>query len=218
MIKSEEALAAEGNYLMTNRIEALHDSFFAIVMTLLIFGLKIPDAYNATSLLRKTLELLPSITVYIVTFISLGIYWIGQHNQFHYIKHSDRILLWLNLFVLLSISLLPFTTAMLARYYAQQLPYLLYSGNLIVIGLFNTLQWTYATHHHRLTDHTINPALVAGVRRRILVGPFIAAIALLASYYDTTASLALYLLVLPYYMLPGKIDRHWHRPARAHKD
>ena len=218
MLKNDETLAAEGNYITTHRVEALHDGVFAIVMTLLVFGIHIPEAFNAHSLQAKMIELLPTFVTYILTFVTLGIYWVGLHNEFHYIKRSDRMLLWISLFFLMFVSILPFTTGLLGRYPNLQLPYILYGTNLIIIGIINYALWTYATRHHRLTEHTVSVGLIRWIKRRIVVAPVICVIAIGASFYNLHLSLACYLLVPPYYLLPKKADPFRHHPAIPHED
>ena len=209
--KSEEKTT-----LSTRRIEALHDGVFAIVMTLLVLELKVPEASLGADILTQFLSLLPLLLGYVVTFINLGIYWIGQQIQHHYVVAADRIYAWINVLFLMFISLLPFTSLMLDEYPDEQLSYILYGVNLIAIGCTGYFGWCYATKFHRLTEHSISDTLIASVKRRILVAPLISVLAILLSFFAMRLSLLLYILILPYYIIPGKIDRFWKREAVAH--
>jgi uncharacterized membrane protein len=83
-----------------NRIEALSDGIFAIAMTLLVLELHVPDLPpNAPNVqvAPALFKLWPKFLTYAVSFISLGVYWIGHHNMYHVIRRSDRVLLWLNI-------------------------------------------------------------------------------------------------------------------------
>jgi uncharacterized membrane protein len=202
--------------LPTTRIEALHDATFAIVMTLLILEFRVPEVEDHHELVRGLLALWPTAVAYVLTFLNLGVYWVGQHNQFHYIRATDRTLLWINLLFLMLVSGLPFSTALLGRYPQEQLPYLLYGANMIVAGLTMYLHWCYATMHHRLTDHDIEDAFVAAIKRRILFAPLIAVIAMAVSFVSLPLSLLIYLILIPYYLLPGKVDRRWKKKAIPH--
>lgn len=134
--------------LSKNRIEALSDGIFAVAMTLMILDIRVPEISGmlvSTELLPKLFELWPKFLVYAMSFVISGIYWVGQHNQFHYIRHSDRILLWINIFFLMFVVMIPFSTALLGRYWQQQTALIIYGGNLIIIGLLVYTNWWYAT-------------------------------------------------------------------------
>lgn len=203
--------------LPTNRIEALHDGVFAIVMTLLVLEFHVPEAESPQELAEGLFHLWPTTLAYVLTFLNLGVYWVGQHNQFHYIRMTDRILLWINILFLMLVSLLPFSTALLGRYPEWQAPYLLYGLNIIAAGVMMFLHWRYATKHHRLTDHDIEDAFVRGVAIRILFAPAVAVLAILMSFLSLKISLAFYVLLIPYYLLPGRIDKRWRKRAVPHQ-
>jgi len=91
------------------RIEALTDGIFATVMTVLVLGLSLPQAgLSESGLEGEIVNLSPSILAYVFSFVVLGVYWIGHHNQFHYIKRTDRVFLWVNILFLLTIGFVPF--------------------------------------------------------------------------------------------------------------
>src|SRR5712692_6409261 len=95
-----------GSVLSTNRIEAFSDGVFAVAITLLVLNLQIPQlaaSVVSRELVPKLIELWPKLLIYVLSFVIVGIYWVGHHNTFHYIKRSDRTLLWLNLLLLIGI-------------------------------------------------------------------------------------------------------------------
>jgi uncharacterized membrane protein len=71
----------------------------------------------------------------VISFIILAIYWRGHHRQFHYIKHSDGVLVWTNIMFLMAVSFLPFSTSILGEYIDQHISVFIYGGNSIVIAL-----------------------------------------------------------------------------------
>lgn len=81
--------------LDTDRVETLADGVFAIAMTILIFNINVPSLVQAAELPAKLLALGPRVLSYVVSFVVLGIYWIGHHNQFAYIRRADRLFLWI---------------------------------------------------------------------------------------------------------------------------
>jgi uncharacterized membrane protein len=104
--------------LSKTRIEALTDGIFAIAMTLMVFDIKLPVGPQTTpwSLRSELIGLWPRFLAYAISFIMLGVYWVGHHNQYHYIRRTDRGFLWINIFFLMGVSLIPFSTGLLGQY------------------------------------------------------------------------------------------------------
>ena len=80
---------------------------------------------------------------------------------------------------------------------------------MIANGFFLYLTWWYATDKRRLVDKDLDQHTVASARNRILVGPSIFALGIMASFIDTNASVIIYMLAIPYYLRPGHIDIHF---------
>lgn len=201
-----------GGGLGKTRVEALTDGVFAIAMTLLVFGITIPAVAQdspAAVFQQKLLELWPKFLTYGISFIVLGIYWVGHHNQFHYIRRTDRTLLWINIFFLMSVGLIPFSTTLMGQFPTQQSAVVLYGANLILAGGLLYTHWWYATDRHRLIDTDVHPEVVSLAKRRILMGPvaFLSAIGL--SFLSARFAIVLYALAPLLYLAPGRIDLHW---------
>src|SRR5438046_546200 len=101
-----------------NRIEFLSDGVFAIALTLLVLDIKVPISENITSekdLLHSFAGLTPRLLAYFLSFMTLGIFWTAHSTQFHFIEKSDRNFTWINLFFLLFVTIIPFTTAFLSE-------------------------------------------------------------------------------------------------------
>lgn len=203
--------------LKPNRIEALHDAVFAVVMTLLVLEIKIPEVASGDEALHIILEQWPTFVSYFVSFTILGIFWVGFHAQYNYIRFVDRPLLWINLLFLMFVSLLPFSAATLGRYGTEQFAVLIYGAHLTILGLINYWNWTYATTHHRLVDHSISAKLVKITKKRILMTPIASVIALLFSFAHPLISLIIFIILPPFYIIPGGIDRFWYKPAVPHE-
>jgi uncharacterized membrane protein len=201
-----------GGGLATGRIEALCDGVFAIVFTLLILDLHVPEVADAAAraeLPARLAELWPKALSYMVTFVVLGVYWTGHQVQYLWIKRSDRIFLWINILFLMCVAFVPFSAALLGRYWQQQIAVVIYGLNLIVVGLVVELHWWYATRDHRLVDQAIDPQVVRMATRRILTSPAIYLAAIALSRVDTRLSLALYCAGPLVNIIPGRIDRHF---------
>jgi uncharacterized membrane protein len=194
-----------------NRIEALSDGIFAIAMTLLVLELHIPDLPpNAPNVqvAPALFKLWPKFLTYAVSFISLGVYWIGHHNMYHAIRRADRVLLWLNILFFMCVSLLPFSTSFLNAFRQTQVAPLFLGANLTSIGWLLYLQWTYASAQPEMVAEFVTPEYSTLVRSRFLMIPIVATLTMLVCFWSADILLAVYAVLLPFYMIPGKFDRH----------
>ncbi len=201
------ALRTEPDFtLSTHRIEALADGVFAIVMTLLVLYLqvpKLPPATGAPDLWGALLGLWPKILCYVISFVTLGVYWVAHHLHFHSIERADRVLLWINILFLMAIGLVPFSTALLAEHYRVPVAAAAYGANMLAVGLILQLQWSYATRGRRLVSPDLDAGFVRSVSHVILLGPAVYVVAMLLGWVSTTLALVLFLLVNLIYILPG---------------
>jgi len=208
----DRAVPASDEGLAKGRIEALCDGVFAIAMTLMIFNVKVPQIPTELApakLANEVYDLWPQFLVYAISFVMLGIYWVGHHNQYHYIRCTDRWLLWINVAFLFFVTLIPFSTALLGRYPAQQIAVVVYASNLIIVGILLLIHWRYATSQPGLVDSDLNPVLVRQASRRILLAPILLTFAVVFSFVSTIISLVLCAVIPVLYVLPRRIDRHW---------
>jgi uncharacterized membrane protein len=196
-----------------NRVEALTDGVFAIAMTLMIFNIRVPSGPSA-QMPHRLLALWPSFMSYAVSFIVLGIYWVGHHNHFHFVRRTDRVSIWINLSFLLAVTLIPFSTALLGEYPDQQVAVVLYGINLICVGLLLYAHFWYTNKKGQLVEKTMDSHVVALAERRILTGPLVCLLPIALSFYRPRLAALLYGLVPVLYILPGEIDRHLARSRR----
>lgn len=193
-----------------NRIEALSDGIFAIAMTLLVLELHLPNLPpNAPNVqvAPALWQLWPKVLTYAVSFLSLGVYWIGHHNMYHVIRRADRVLLWLNILFFMCVSLLPFSTSVLNAFRQTQVAPLVFGANLTSIGWLLYLQWAYASAQPEMVAGFVTPAYRALVHARFFWIPIIATLTMLVCFWSVEILLAVYTLLLPWYMIPGTFDR-----------
>jgi uncharacterized membrane protein len=189
-----------------NRIEALSDGIFAIVMTLLILEIHVPnlppDAPNV-EVAPALIALWPKFASYIVTFVSLGFFWVGHHIMYHAIRRADRMLLWLNIFFFMFVSLLPFSTSVLNAFPQAFIAPLFFGANLAVIGWLLFFQWIYVKSQPDMLAPFVSAEYRSTVKFRMLVVPVVTTLTAIICFWSVSISLAIYLLLLPLYMLPG---------------
>jgi uncharacterized membrane protein len=198
-----------------NRIEFLTDGIFAVVMTLLVLDISVPQISShyaignvaaGTELVKRLFDLWPKMLSFGISFVILAIYWVAHHRQFHYIKHSNRALIWINMMFLMAICLIPFSTSLLGEYRELEMSILVYGGNSIVIASLLYAQWRYVTtsHHGRLLDENLDPISKTMLSRRTLLGIIVYLIATGFSFVYTQLSPFPFVLVLIPAFLPNK--------------
>src|ERR1035438_8076871 len=102
--------------LSKSRIEALSDGVFSIAMTLLVLKLEVPEVMHHSSnegMLMQLLALAPQFLTYVVTFLIAGGFWFLHHLTFHFIRHVNGVLVWINLLFLMFVALLPFSAGLM---------------------------------------------------------------------------------------------------------
>ncbi|MBI4526674.1 MAG: DUF1211 domain-containing protein [Deltaproteobacteria bacterium] len=189
-----------------NRIEALSDGVFAIVMTLLILEIHVPNLPpNAPNVqvAPALIALWPKFASYMVTFVSLGFFWVGHHIMYHAIRRADRILLWLNIFFFMFVSLLPFSTSVLNAFPQAFIAPFFFGTNLAIIGWILFFQWSYANSQPGMLADFVSSEYRRTVRSRMLIVPVATTLTAFICFWSVEISLAIYLLLLPLYMLPG---------------
>jgi uncharacterized membrane protein len=177
----------------TDRIKALTDGVFAIAMTLLVLDVK-ESAGHGQGFWEQFQPVVIKLFPYVVSFLILGIYWTGHHSQFYFIKHTTRMHLWLNVILLMFISLIPFSAALLSEKKLSQFSVLIYGSNLIAVLLAFYAQWWYATYNHRLIDPKLDSRIISITKKRMLIQVIFFLIALAAAYLNTILSLVLFLV------------------------
>ena len=128
-----------GNDISKSRIETLTDGVFAIVMTLLVLEIAVPQLSHseaAIELPKQLLELWPVILRYGTSFIILDFFWIGHDYQFHYVKWANRTLLWITIFYLMFVAFVPFSTSLIGEYGDQQISVIIYGINISIVGFW----------------------------------------------------------------------------------
>jgi uncharacterized membrane protein len=179
------------------RLAALSDGIFAVAMTLLVLDLHVPasEAIHSQGQLWHTLAgAVPELISYVLSFITLGIFWNGQQAQLNAFTRSDRHLSWIHLAFLFAVSLMPFSTRLLAEYIAYRSVLFAYWGNIFLLGLVLFASWRYATRAGLLQDEITRERQCA-VERRIVVAQGLYAFGALLCMFNTYVSIAFIILV-----------------------
>jgi uncharacterized membrane protein len=188
------------------RIEALSDGIFAIVMTLLVLELSVPAVHESVNMSRDLamglIALWPKFLSFVASFIILGIYWGGHHLIFNQLKRASFHYSWLNIIFLLSISSIPFSTALLGEYSRLSLAQSIYGINLIICGLLLYSLWTSALRQRFIDVETISPELKHNARSKILLPAFVYFWAIILSIWHPEWSIYAFIVGPIIYFIP----------------
>ncbi|HXC16867.1 MAG TPA: TMEM175 family protein [Holophagaceae bacterium] len=179
------------------RLSALSDGVFAVAMTLLVLDLKAPAAeaiHSEHDLGRALILLAPRLLAYLMSFMTLGIFWNGQQSQFNHLERSDRDLTWIHIGFLAAVSLVPFSTALLAELITFRLALLVYWANILLLGVVLFASITRA-QRAGLIKADVPPDLIRVQCRRILVYQLLYAFGAALCFWSPAASLIAILLV-----------------------
>lgn len=192
------------------RLAALSDGIFGVAMTLLLLELHVPERKSVASehdLWRALLAMSPQLLVYLMSFITLGIFWVGQQTQLNHLARCERHLTWLHLAFLFGVTLLPFSTRLLAEFIVFRVALLAYWLNILLLGAMLYFTWGRATRAH-LVKEEISHEVQAAICRRIQIAQALYAFGALLCVISTYVSIGFIVLVqLNYAVAP----RLWGR-------
>jgi uncharacterized membrane protein len=177
------------------RLEAFSDGVFAIVITLLVLDIRLPEVSYAE--LPHALEMIfPKIISYVLSFAVIGLYWMGHHYYFRLLEKTNGVFIWLNILLLLLISFIPFPTSLLGTYQFQTIPVLMYGVNLLAVNVVSMIMLVYLRRRPELAVPDLNSRVVKNFWRLFVItnGTYVIAIAL--SFFIPFLSYSLYLLIL----------------------
>jgi uncharacterized membrane protein len=191
-----------------DRIAGISDGIFSVGMTLLVLGLSVPAlsaVRTEADLWHALLGLGPNVLVYTMSFMTLGIFWVGQGTQLNLLARSNRNYSWLQLVFLFAVTLVPFSTALLARFPTFRVALVAYWLNIVLLGmtLLAGLQYGLRAGLFKQTDMTDVTRLMRG---RILIAQSLYAVATATCLvFPTWVSIGLIFLVQLNYVIAPRV-------------
>ena len=153
----------------TSRLETFADGVFAIAITLLVLGIRIPAA--SEDLAKSLAAQWPSFFAYIVSFLTIGIMWVQHHRLFTAIGRSNSTFAMINVIFLMFIAFVPYPTVVLAEHVGPDrsgwlLATFLYGGTMVVIAIMFNAIWAYAASRngHLLRENVATAVRDVGAR------------------------------------------------------
>jgi len=186
-------------------MEAFTDGVVAIIITVMVLDIRVPQGSNLSALR----PLVPTLLSYLLSFVFLGIYWNNHHHLLQAAKRVSGRVLWANLHLLFWLSLIPFVTSWMGDTHLAALPVALYGAILLCAGVayFILSRSLIALHGH---DSALATAVGSGFKARISILIYAAAIAL--SFLSAWLACGLYAVVEVMWLMPDRrIERELTR-------
>ena len=179
------------------RLEAFSDGVLAILITIMVLDMKVPQGADVSALR----PLIPVVLSYVLSFVFLGIYWNNHHHLLQAVRHVNGRILWANLHLLFWLSLIPFVTGWMGTSHFAAWPVALYGTVLLCAACaYFILTRTLIVHHGR--DSALATAVGRDVKGKISVGCYALAIPL--AFVQTWLACALYVLVAVLWLIPDR--------------
>jgi uncharacterized membrane protein len=193
---------------LTARVETFADGVFAIAATLLILNVDAQVSDDVHDLGGRLTHIWPSYLAYAASFATIGIMWVNHHTVMAQIDRSDRRFLLANVGLLMCIAFVPFPTRLVAEHIRDdgaRAAALIYGFTMVATAIMFSVTWFYAAVGKRLLRADADPAIVGGISRSYLPGPWIYLAATLLAFASPTASVLIFLGTALFYVLESSI-------------
>ncbi len=191
------------------RLSALSDGIFAVAMTLLVLDIRLPSAtviHSEGALLNALAAMAPQWITYLMSFLTLGIFWAGQQTQLNHLGEGSRDLTWIHLGFLFAVTLVPLSTRLLGEFIHFRLALMVYWANLLLLGAMLYWSWKHAEAHKLIKEET-PPEIRAAICRRIILAQSLYAIGAALCLVNTYVSIAVIVAIQLNYALAPRLGR-----------
>lgn len=181
-----------------NRLEAFSDGVLAIIITIMVLELRVPDGNSFSDLS----PLLPVFGSYLLSFLYIGIYWGNHHHLLHTVSHVNGKILWANLHLLFWLSLIPFATSWMGGHHFTGAPVATYGAILVMCAMAYTIL-TKTIDRSRHDETPLTQALRSTrLKERVSLASYTVAIPL--AFFEPLISCALFVAVAITWIVPVK--------------
>jgi uncharacterized membrane protein len=192
----------------TNRIEAFSDGVFAIVITLLVLELRVPQIANegnALELLNQLYLLLPKFLGFVMSFFFVAVFWVAHHQFFHTLNFSKRGLLWLNNLFLFFITFIAFPTAVLGSYPKNETAIIFFGASFFAASLtFAVLRWFGWRKNETASDEFADDSFRKAMQRSFLP-PILYLVGMIIAPFSLIIAIIIYFLTPALLIIPLKL-------------
>jgi uncharacterized membrane protein len=201
-----------------SRVLALSDGVVAIIITLLVLEIHVPELSSGRSLRGALGEIRPSFVAFLISFVVVAIAWAGHRDLFAHVRRTDSPLVWLNILYLLPLCILPFGASLLARFDTEPVALRLYGLLLLAIAATRIWMFWYATGRPHLLYESIDQRSRRSGLLLTVVPALIYSVAIAVAGTAPTVSLAIYATVPVVYLVAVWRVRHAAPPGSAQRD
>src|SRR5215210_6202491 len=194
----------------TSRVEAFSDGVIAIIVTLLIFEVRLPEVpeHAPSDVFWEALvSIAPKFGSFALSFAAVAIYWVNHHHFFSGVTHSDWKLLWLNNLLLFFLSIVPFTTAVLGDHLDQPIAIALYALDLGLAAAAFSLMGRYVLFVGRLVDEAVPDGVRQTEFRRSLIGTIAYLVCVPIAFIAPVVAIVLFVALPITYVVPSLLSR-----------
>ena len=180
-----------------SRLEAFSDGVVAILITIMVLELKVPQGHDLAALR----PVFPVFLSYVLSFIYLGIYWNNHHHMLHVVDRINGPILWANLHLLFWLSLIPAATHWIGETHAAPVPTAVYGVNLLMAAV----SWTILKNlivAHEGPGSRLARAMGNDLKGRMSLALYLAAVPL--AFVHTAISITLYVVVALMWLRPDR--------------
>jgi TMEM175 potassium channel family protein len=190
------------------RLEAFSDGVIAVAITLLALDLPIPKPNGPRSLAHELAAHWPNFAAFAISFLTIGVVWINHHAMLRRLAEVDHRTLLLNLVLLLSVCVLPFSTALMAEYLkatdGEALAAAIYAGSFLLMStFFVAMQFHVLRRRPQLLRQGVTPEIREAVLRRNALGLLPYLVATVVAVVSPYATLAITAAIAVFYALPS---------------
>jgi uncharacterized membrane protein len=177
------------------RLEAFSDGVIAILITIMVLELRVPQGTDWAALR----PLVPVFLAYVLSFVNLGIYWNNHHHMLYTVEQVNGKILWANLHLLFWLSLFPFMTGWMGENGFASLPVAAYGVVALMAAIaYYTLQKTVIALH----GASSKLAVAVGKDMKGKASPILYLSAIPLAFLDRWLSVALYVVVALIWLIP----------------
>jgi uncharacterized membrane protein len=184
-----------------DRLTAFSDGVIAIIITIMVLELKVPHGadWNALG------SLVPIFLSYVLSFVSVAIYWNNHHHLLHTVARVNGLILWANMHLLFWLSLTPFATGWMGENDFAPLPTAVYGVALLMPAVAYALLQKAITRTHGM-ESLLARALGDDIKGKI--SPLLYMAGILLALVSPWISVALYTLVALIWLIPDRRIEH----------
>jgi uncharacterized membrane protein len=190
------------------RLEAFSDGVIAIIITIMVLEMKVPQG-ESVAVLRP---LLPVFLSYVLSFLYVGIYWNNHHHMLHATTRVTGPILWANLHLLFWLSLFPFATGWMGQNHFGLLPTALYGFVLLMAGIaYFILQ--HAIIASQGPDSLLRKAIGSDWKGKL--SPLLYVAGIFSSLFSSWTAQAIYVFVAVLWLIPDRRIEHALRQSQS---